>query len=32
VQAAVLLYAVTYVALNFCADLLYAALNPKVRL
>lgn len=32
VQAAVLLYAVTYVSLNFCADLLYAALNPKVRL
>jgi ABC-type dipeptide/oligopeptide/nickel transport system permease component len=32
VQAAVLLYAVTYVLLNFCADLLYAALNPKVRL
>ncbi|WP_372619253.1 ABC transporter permease [Falsiroseomonas sp.] len=32
VQAAVLLYAVTYVLLNFIADLLYAALNPKVRL
>lgn len=32
VQAAVLLYAVTYVSLNFGADLLYAALNPKVRL
>jgi ABC-type dipeptide/oligopeptide/nickel transport system permease component len=32
VQAAVLLYAVTYVLLNFLADLLYAALNPKVRL
>lgn len=32
VQAAVLLYAVTYVVLNFCADLLYAALNPRVRL
>ncbi|MCC7284407.1 MAG: ABC transporter permease [Acetobacteraceae bacterium] len=32
VQAAVLLYAVTYVTLNFLADLLYAALNPKVRL
>jgi peptide/nickel transport system permease protein len=32
VQAAVLLYAVTYVLLNFVADLLYAALNPKVRL
>lgn len=32
VQAAVLLYAVTYVTLNFVADLLYTALNPKVRL
>jgi peptide/nickel transport system permease protein len=32
VQAAVLLYAVIYVSLNFGADLLYAALNPKVRL
>jgi len=32
VQACVLLYAVTYVMLNFCADLLYAALNPRVRL
>jgi len=32
VQAAVLLYAVTYVMLNFTADLLYTALNPKVRL
>ena len=32
VQAAVLLYAVTYVALNFMADLAYTALNPKVRL
>lgn len=32
VQACVLLYAVTYVLLNFCADLLYAALNPRVRL
>ena len=32
VQAAVLLYAVTYVLLNFIADLLYTALNPKVRL
>jgi ABC-type dipeptide/oligopeptide/nickel transport system permease component len=32
VQAAVLLYAVIYVMLNFCADLLYGALNPKVRL
>jgi ABC-type dipeptide/oligopeptide/nickel transport system permease component len=32
VQAAVLLYALTYVALNFTADLLYTRLNPKVRL
>jgi peptide/nickel transport system permease protein len=32
VQAAVLLYALIYVSVNFCADLLYAALNPKVRL
>ena len=32
VQAAVLLYAVTYVALNFMADVAYTALNPKVRL
>lgn len=32
VQACVLLYAVTYVLLNFCADLLYATLNPRVRL
>jgi peptide/nickel transport system permease protein len=32
VQAAVLLYAVTYVTLNLVADLLYTALNPKVRL
>ncbi|MFI4982846.1 MAG: ABC transporter permease [Nevskiales bacterium] len=32
VQAAVLLYAVTYVALNFLADILYTALNPRVRL
>ncbi len=32
VQAAVLLYAVTYVAMNFLADLLYSALNPRVRL
>jgi peptide/nickel transport system permease protein len=31
VQAAVLLYAVTYVLLNLCADLLYSALNPRVR-
>ncbi len=32
IQAAVLLYAVTYVTLNFLADILYTVLNPKVRL
>jgi len=32
VQAAVLFYAVTYVLLNFAADLLYTALNPRVKL
>jgi peptide/nickel transport system permease protein len=32
VQAAVLLYAVTYVLLNFFADILYTILNPRVRL
>jgi ABC-type dipeptide/oligopeptide/nickel transport system permease component len=32
VQAAVLLYAVTYVLLNFFADILYTFLNPRVRL
>jgi peptide/nickel transport system permease protein len=32
VQAAVLLYAVTYVLLNFMADVAYTTLNPKVRL
>jgi len=32
VQAAVLIYATTYVLLNFLADLLYTVLNPKVRL
>jgi peptide/nickel transport system permease protein len=32
VQAAVLLYAVTYVALNFLADILYTVLNPRVKL
>jgi peptide/nickel transport system permease protein len=32
VQAAVLLYALTYVVLNFLADLLYTRLNPRVEL
>lgn len=32
VQAAVLLYAVTYVLLNFFADILYTFLNPRVKL
>ncbi|MGE0723054.1 MAG: ABC transporter permease [Alphaproteobacteria bacterium] len=32
VQAAVLIYAATYVLLNFAADLVQAALNPRVRL
>lgn len=32
VQAAVLLYAVTYVFLNFFADILYTVLNPRVKL
>jgi peptide/nickel transport system permease protein len=32
VQAAVLLYAVTYVLLNLVADILYTMLNPRVRL
>jgi ABC-type dipeptide/oligopeptide/nickel transport system permease component len=32
VQAAVLLYAVTYVLINLAADLLYTVLNPRVRL
>lgn len=32
VQAAVLIYAFTYVMLNFVADLLYTALNPRVKL
>lgn len=32
VQASVLLYAITYVLLNFVADLLYTLLNPRVRL
>ncbi len=30
VQACVLLYALTYVLLNFVADLLYTALNPRI--
>jgi peptide/nickel transport system permease protein len=32
VQAAVLIYATTYVILNFLADILYTVLNPRVRL
>lgn len=32
VQAAVLFYAVTYVLLNFVADILYTVLNPRVKL
>lgn len=32
VQTAVLFYALTYVLLNFVADLLYTVLNPRVRL
>lgn len=32
IQAAILLYAVTYVFVNFLADLLYTVLNPRVRL
>ena len=32
VQAAVLLYAVTYVLINLAADMLYSVLNPRVRL
>ena len=32
IQAAVLFYAVTYVLLNFIADVLYTVLNPRVRL
>lgn len=32
VQAAVLFYAVTYVMLNFFADILYTRLNPRVKL
>jgi peptide/nickel transport system permease protein len=32
VMAAVLFYAVTYVLLNFLADILYTVLNPRVRL
>ena len=32
VQAAVLLYAVTYVLVNFAADALYTVLNPRVRM
>jgi ABC-type dipeptide/oligopeptide/nickel transport system permease component len=32
VQAAALLYAVTYVLVNFLADLLYTVLDPRVRM
>lgn len=32
IQAAVLFYAVTYVMLNFVADILYTVLNPRVKL
>jgi peptide/nickel transport system permease protein len=32
IQAAILLYALTYVVVNFLADLLYTTLNPRVRL
>jgi peptide/nickel transport system permease protein len=32
IQAAILLYAVTYVLVNFLADFLYTLLNPRVRL
>ena len=32
VQAAVLFYALTYVLLNFIADILYTVLNPRIRL
>ena len=32
VQAAVLFYAITYVFLNFFADILYTILNPRVKL
>ena len=32
IQAAILLYALTYVMVNFFADLLYTVLNPRVRL
>lgn len=32
IQAAILFYALTYVMVNFFADLLYTVLNPRVRL
>ena len=32
IQAAILLYAITYVVVNFVADLLYTTLNPRVQL
>ena len=31
-QAVVLLASISYVALNFCADLLYSAVDPRIRL
>ena len=32
VQTAVLFYALTYVLLNFAADIVYTFLNPRVKL
>jgi peptide/nickel transport system permease protein len=32
VQAAVLIYVIIYVIMNFVADILYTVLNPKVRI
>ena len=32
VQAAVLIYVIIYVLMNFIADILYTVLNPKVRI
>jgi peptide/nickel transport system permease protein len=31
VQAAVLLYAITYVIVNFITDLIYVYLNPRIK-